>query len=507
MTAKKMLFLVMILCIVAQVQGATPTIRWQSHYGGSLGEGMAVGGLVKAADGNFLLAGDSDSGISGTKSAPNFGGQDFWLVKIDARNGNKLWDRAYGGSGYDSLMATLPINNGYLLGGYSYSGQSGNKLASNFGQADFWVVKTDLEGNRIWDKVHGGSDDDILTCMAPTPDGGFILGGYSVSLPSGDKSASVFGQEDFLFIKIDANGNKLWDRAYGGDNSDYATGVIVAPNGDLIFGGWSFSGISGNKTCGNHGGADFWVLRTDSEGNEIFWQDSYGGSAGDYMRCLKPTHDGNLLLGGWSFSGISGTKSAPNFGGQDFWLVKIDASNGNKLWDKSYGGSNIDQLLTIQETADHGLALGGWSFSGISGTKTNANLGNFGDFWLIKTDADGNELWQGAYGTPDDDTLDGIVETSDGGFILAGFSWGYDQSGDILVFRLNPTEPTMTATGCVGGHFTGEVSGPPGNYRIEGSTNLINWNTVVSSLPATNGVGSFTDPQSFSRRSYRAVKN
>jgi hypothetical protein len=158
-----------------QAQNTPPAKQWDKTYGGSLRD---IGRLLVAApDGGFLLGGTSQSDISGEKSVASRGEFDYWIMKID-REGNKLWDKAYGGNGDDEIktMITTP-DGGFLLGGTSTSDSSGEKSENSRGEYDYWIVKIDREGNKLWDKTYGGNNYDGLGSIIATPDGGFLLAG------------------------------------------------------------------------------------------------------------------------------------------------------------------------------------------------------------------------------------------------------------------------------------------------------------------------------------------
>ena len=129
--------------------------------------------IVPSPDGGYLLGGSSRLGISEERR----GGRDYLVVKIDAA-GNKCWDKTFGGIFYDELRSIVPSpDGGYLLGGDSDSDISGDKSEESRGGRDYWVVKIDASGNKRWDKTFGGGNDDGLYSIAPSADGGYLLGG------------------------------------------------------------------------------------------------------------------------------------------------------------------------------------------------------------------------------------------------------------------------------------------------------------------------------------------
>src|SRR5712691_5742213 len=136
-----------------------------------------------------------------------------------------------------------------------------------------------------------------------------------------------------------------WQRAFGGSQNETLTSLQQTADGGFILGGYSYSSDDGNKTTTNFGGADFWVLRLDANGNKL-WEESFGGDGDDFLYSLQQTADGGYILGGSSRSGVSGNKTAQNFGFNDFWVVRLDAQ-GRRLWDLSFGGSASDYLKSL----------------------------------------------------------------------------------------------------------------------------------------------------------------
>jgi len=397
---------------------AGPAIQWQASFGGS--DYDELNSLQQTSDGGYILGGSSRSGVSGNKTSPNYGWDDFWVVKLDA-NGNKQWDRSFGGSSTDELYSLSQTSDGgYILGGTSLSGVSGNKTSPNYGNDDFWVVKLDANGNEQWDRSFGGFDDDDLRSLSQTSDGGYILGGTSSSGVSGNKTSPYYGNSDFWVVKLDPSGNKQWDRAFGGERDAVLYSLSQTSDDGYILGGESESGVWRNKTSPYYGNSDFWVVKLDANGNKQ-WDRSFGGTDEDDLYGLSQTSDGGFILGGESWSGVSGNKTSPNYGWADFWVVKLDPS-GNKQWDRSFGGFSTDGLYSLSQTSDGGYILGGDSMSGVSGNKTSPNYG-WDNFWVVKLDANGNKQWDKSFGGSDADGLYSLQQTSDGGYILGGTSY------------------------------------------------------------------------------------
>lgn len=210
-----------------------------------------------------------------------------------------------------------------------------------------------------------------------------------------------------------------WQNTIGGNGHDYLQSIQQTTDGGYILAGHSQSNISGDKTENNIGGSDYWLLKTDAEGN-IQWQNTIGGNNADNLYSIKQTADGGYILGGWSNSDISGDKTENSNGGWDYWIVKTDAT-GNIQWQNTIGGSGSDELYCIQQTADGGYILGGNSDSNISGDKTENSIGGLDwDYWIVKTDASGNVQWENTIGGTLTDRLKSVQQTIDGGYILGG---------------------------------------------------------------------------------------
>ncbi len=350
-------------------------IEFDKAYSGSGGESLNA--LEQTTDGGYILGGNSGSNIGGDKSENSRGGTDFWIVKIDSI-GNVEFDKTFGGSGFDLLLAVQQTSDGgYILGGMSSSGIGGDKSEANRGSStslDFWIVKIDANGNKEFDKTIGGDRNDFFSSLTETTDGGFVLAGSSGSNVSGEKSQPRIGGADGWVVKVDANGNVIWDRSLGSVNQGFGFRSVQLTND----GGYILAGGAGVFPDPR----DFWLVKLDDNGNQIF-ENTFGGDDYDEAFALDLTSDGGYIIGGSSQSNVSGDKTEPSRGSLDYWLVKTDA-NGNIEWDKTFGGNGIEELNSLQETVDGGYIIGGTSRSGVSGDKTEPNRGGIYDFWVLK---------------------------------------------------------------------------------------------------------------------------
>jgi hypothetical protein len=290
----------------------------------------------------------------------NYGTSDAWVVRLDAL-GNKIWDIDLGGTGFDSLVSNgTTSDGGFILGASSSSAANGNKTSPNYGQADYWVIKLDSNGSKEWENTFGGNLTDSIIRTLQTSDGGYIVGGTSSSGVAGNKTSPGYGGDDFWVVKLDSAGNKVWENSFGGNSNDDLTTLQLTSDGGYILGGYSASGISGNKTSTNYGGLDYWIVKLDNDGNKM-WEISFGGSADDDLYGVEPLAGGGYLLAGYSYSGISGNKTVANFGSSDFWVVKLSVpapqltitrsiSQVNLSWPKVSGDFGLQQNDNLSTT-------------------------------------------------------------------------------------------------------------------------------------------------------------
>ncbi|MBK9424782.1 MAG: T9SS type A sorting domain-containing protein [Bacteroidetes bacterium] len=423
---KKLLLFFSIILLVNYSMALAQEIEWQNTIGGNNDD--VLFSVKQTSDGGFILGGYSGSNISGDKTENSFiGSFDYWIVKTD-ESGNIQWQNTIGGNGDDQLYSIEQTSDGgYILGGYSDSNISGDKTENKKGLHDYWIVKTDSLGNIQWQNTIGGYDYDYLYSIKQTSDNGYILGGYSQSDSSADKTENNIGGWDYWIIKTDSVGNIQWQNTIGGSDNDWLKSIIQTSDGDYLLGGVSVSDISGDKTENCLGGWDYWIVLVDAAGN-IKWQQTIGGSASDILNSIQQTGDGGYILGGNSDSNISGDKTESGFGNYDYWIVKVD-SLFNIQWQNTIGGSDQDQLNSIIQSANGSYLFGGYSLSNISGDKTESNFGAY-DYWVVKTDTSGNNiLWQNSLGGNENDQLFSITQSVTGDYMLGGFS--YSQiSGD-----------------------------------------------------------------------------
>lgn len=323
----------------------TGTIQWQKLYGGSQSDEALS--IIQTSDGGYIIAGRSASSDGDVTdhhpSGASYVTSDYWVVKI-TNNGTIQWSKSFGGAYIEFARSIIQTSDGgYAIAGTTFSGPHGND--------DYLLIKISDTGNFQWQKFYGGSNFDHAYSVIQTIDGGYSILGNSES-NNGDV-VGHHGGIDMWMVKTDASGNLQWQKPLGGSNSDYGDSIIQTNDGNYYLTGSSTS--TNGDISGNHGWADVCVFKLNSSGT-ILWQKSFGGTDTDYSYSIIKTSDANLVIAASSWSSTGDATS--NKGGSDFWVIKINSA-GNILWQKSFGGTNDDVSVAICQTSDGGFALTG----------------------------------------------------------------------------------------------------------------------------------------------------
>jgi hypothetical protein len=276
----------------------------------------------------------------------------------------------------------------------------------------------------LWQSHIGGSDNDFPSSVIKTQDGGSIVCGTSAS--SNGAFTGGHGSYDIWLVKYDAAGAVQWTKTYGGSNDDKAHQILQLPGGDFMISARSNS--SDGDMNNNHGSLDIWVAHLDSSGN-IIWQHNFGSSGVDYLGEMVRTADGGFIVSGYVYKN-DGDVTGLHTGGSnvydfDIWIFKIDSS-GSLIWQKCFGGTGEDAVMSIIATPDGNFLIGGGTNS--NDGDVSGNHGYF-DIWLAKITATGNILWQKSFGGSGDDAISKVRATLDGDFIIAGTS--QSNNGDV----------------------------------------------------------------------------
>jgi hypothetical protein len=395
-----------------------PELEWSRTFG-DLGDDLGES-VRQTLDGGYIIAGSTES--------YGAGGEDVWLIKTDS-HGNITWDKTFGGTSNDTGWSMQQTSDG----GYVIAGDTSSYGA---GERDVWLTKTDSDGNKIWDKTFGGTSFDDGMSVQQTSDGGYIIAGGTTSYGA--------GEADVWLIKTDSNGDKVWDKTFGGTSFDVGWSVQQTLDGGYV--------IAGFTESYGAGGEDVWLIKTDSNGNKV-WDKTFGGTSFDDGESVRQTSDGGYVIAGYTES--------YGAGGEDVWLIKTD-SDGNKVWDKTFGGTSDDVGWSVEQTSDGGYVITGYTESYGAGEA---------DVWLIKTDSDGNKVWDKTFGGTSDDDGISVRQTSDGGYITAGATASYGAGAeDVWLIKLGPEGGVENAPPNI------PSSPSPANHATDGSTNArLSW--------------------------------
>jgi hypothetical protein len=372
---------------------AQVSILNQAGYGGSDSDFYVD--IIQTSDGYYALVNSSSLGNTGNMTVQKFGERDYVLLKYDNAL-NLQWEKAFGGSDRDEPRSILLLDNHIYIIGESVSPISGNKTASSFGGQDVWVVKTDLAGNKVWDKSYGGSEDDNRVNAVQIGSEIFV-GCTSESPDDGNKATLNKGGLDMWTFKIDANGAFTFQQSYGTLSDDYFTGVELH-DADIFIYGISNGGANGDKSEPSYGFVDAWLLKLSQNG-DVVWDRTFGGISDEYCKGVSFAND-IIMLTIDSYSPASGNRTAPKKGFEDVWMVKLSES-GALLDQFSFGGDASEISVGAVVYNNNFLVLAS-SSSGATLDKDEPAYG-FRDFWLFYIDQYGTLLWQETIGGADDD--------------------------------------------------------------------------------------------------------
>jgi hypothetical protein len=343
------------------------------------------------------------------------------------------WEKTFGGSDRDEgYSAQQTTDGGYIIAGVTYS--------YGAGATDVYLIKADTSGNTEWEKTFGGSDYDLAFSVEQTTDGGYIIAGYTNSYGAGECDAYL--------VKTDASGNTEWEKTFGGSAYDDACSVQQTTDGGYI--------IAGTTNSFGAGAGDFYLIKTDALGN-MEWEKTFGGSGYDSAYSVEQTTDSGYIIAGITYSYGAGAG--------DFYLIKTDAL-GNMEWEKTFGGSEDDCALAVEQTTDGGYIIGGETFS--------YGAGVF-DAYLVKTDASGNTEWEKTFGGSDYDSAYWVRQTTDSGYITVGETYSYGAGADDVYLVKTDALGNMEWEKAIGGSGYDSPSSVEqtmdGGYIIAGGTN------------------------------------
>jgi hypothetical protein len=426
--------------------------------------------IINAHNGGYIVTGSTKSYGNGV------GIYDAWTIRIKA-NGDTLWTKTYGGGSTDKAFNIKKTTDG----GYVQTG-----FYSNWSY-DVFALKTDSSGNKIWQKAHGYKGYDYGNEIIQTNDGLFAITGF--------KNDTLTGIDHLYLLKLKSNGDTLWTKKYTGTTISDGSGIIQMPDSGFIISG-SVSGIG-------NGASDVYLLRVDKNGAKL-WEKTFGGAGYDWGRKIIQTQDSGFA--------IIGLTNSFGQGDYDVYLIKTDI-NGNLIWEKTFGNSKYDQGYSIKETSDKGFVITGSTESYGSGKS---------DVYLIRTDSTGNKIWQKTFGGSGYEIAYSVELTPDNGIITAGYTNSYgagkedfyivktDENGcflqqgetslDFSVSSINP-KCYNASDGTASLNITGGTS--PFSYTwSNGATG-----STANNLPAGNHSVTVTSPNNCSKVKYFSFTN
>ncbi|XLS29374.1 hypothetical protein ACJD0Z_00800 [Flavobacteriaceae bacterium M23B6Z8] len=388
-------------------------IDWLKTFGGS-GEDTAQD-IISTSDGGFAVLGYTNS-TDGDITDKNLNVNDYWLLKFD-KQGNLQWNKTYGGSKDDKGQSIIQTNDGgYAIAGYSMS--SDGDASVNQGFHDNWILKVNADGEILWETSFGYSGHDHAYDILQTSNGGYFVAGFLDVTGSGGEgntgrsSFTAHGVGEFWGSLLNASGEIVWQRYFGGTNNDRAHAVVQANDGGFVLAGFTESDdFDISQTNGSY---DFWVLKINLEGEPV-WERTFGGSGIDRANDIVKTSDnGYLIVGG---SNSTDGMISRNHGNSDVWIIKINDA-GKLEWERSYGGTDFDDATHISKTSDEGFIITGNSKS--TNIDVVMNQGE-NDIWAFKIDASGKLLWQKSMGKEGLDLGFGALENpEDKSVIICG---------------------------------------------------------------------------------------
>jgi len=396
-------------------------VTFVKTYGGSKND--SAQSVTATTDGGYIILGytqSNDNDIT-DKQDESF---DYWVLKFDATD-QLQWQKTYGGSlddrGSDIIQTS---DGGYAILGYSFSNDG--DANENAGLQDYWLVKLDANGNISWEKSFGYQGADSGITMTETNDQGFLVTGILDVTASGgegnsSRNANRHAGGDYWALKLDISGNLEWSHYFGGNFTDTPYGVVQTDDNGYIVVGSSDS--EDTDISSNIGTYDFWVIKI-SESGDLVWEKSFGGSQIDEARAIVKTNDGNYIIAGDTRSGDNDVSQ--NKGAADLWLIKISPT-GNLIWEKNIGGSSFDVARAVKKSQSSGFLLSGSSRS--SDMDVSENKGQ-NDAWVLKTDNNGNLLWETTVGGSNIDFSYDVAELINGSVIAIGDTASND--GDII---------------------------------------------------------------------------
>lgn len=454
---------------------AQTTIQWQKRFGGSQRD--AGYSMQQTPDGGYFITGWSNS--DDIDFADHHGSVlklDGIVIKLDS-TGAVQWKRSLGGTDNDLCPSMALAHDGYLVAGGSSSNDGDIKGDHHgaVGVSDCWIIKLDTNGNTVWSKSYGGTQEDDILRIVSAGDGGYVFAARSLSNDGdvtghhGDSTTA-----DFWVVKIDSLGKILWERSLGGTDFDAPFALTRTDDSAYVLAGDANS--NDGDVSGNHGGSDIWVVKVNDTGR-IVWENSFGSPFNEDMNSVTMASDGGYIVGGSAYgTGGDITLHHGHNDEYDIWVFKLSRA-GELLWQKTLGGTGRDYEQDVHATPDNGCLVAGYSTSNDIDVSGHHGDTTTYDAWVVKLDSSGTLQWQRSVGGTQLDGASGIIPTRDGGCAFAGNTASSD--GDLA----NGSRGNLGGGDCWIVKFA-----PPGSSTDVASAPLIERGFELFPNPASSNV-------------------
>ncbi|WP_456366177.1 CGP-CTERM sorting domain-containing protein [Thermococcus sp.] len=368
-----------------------PSTTWAAVYGGRSNTG--ANGVTLSDANAIAIAPNGDIIIVGNTFGFGAGGSDFWVLRLNG-NGDIIWQKTFGGSDDDYANAVAIAPNGDII-------VAGDTSSFGNGGWDTLVIRLDGRGNVKWEKTYGGEDNEYTNAVAIAPNGDIITAGSTSSFGAGNA--------DIWVMRLSPSGDVKWQMTYGGPKDDEAYGVALTPGGNIVVSGYTESFGAGDWDAG--------ILRLSGNG-DVIWQKTYGGKKSDEANAVAIAGNGDII--------VAGDTSSFGAGDSDVWVLQLDGG-GNVKWAKAYGGKKDDYANAVALTPNGDMIVAGSTYSfGVGGK----------DLWVLKLDSDGNVEWEKTYGEKHDDTANGVTVAPNGDILIAGGTYKITSGAEAWVIRL-----------------------------------------------------------------------
>ncbi len=410
---------------------AQPAVEWSYNYGGSSFEEITA--IVQAPDGGFLAVGHTASSNSGSITSNNAGSLDILAVRM-SNSGVKLWERLIGSTDEDRAYDVIvDQQNRFVITGLSRGGMDGTKTVDRDGPAsyapDVYVICLDQAGNSIWQSTIGGNGLHLGRKLIQLDNGHYLIAAETNAVPSmwGKRALPLTSgpdpdsaRFDYWLIELNEQGTFVREHIYGGSNNDRIWGLKQLADKTVVLYGESRSPASGVKSRDSFGANDMWLVHVNPDGS-IITDYQFGGSEVEVPFFLTQFNNGDIFVSGQSTSPPSGNKSSPALGELDLWCVRLEQGTGQIVWDRTFGGADIDDAYTGRKNINDYIVLAGTTRSAVRGDSVSMINGR-DDGWMIYISPAGELIWDITRGGDNSENIRALIRSEDGAWYIGGES-------------------------------------------------------------------------------------